>query len=71
MNRFLDHPFVRKSIDCPICGGSKRSGRISCDDCFEEIWGAGDEDQRAEAEEQLDAAEDQHVQDNGLSGVGS
>lgn len=71
MNHFPDHPFVREAIECPICGGSKRGGRIACGDCFQEIWGAGSDDQRAEAEERLDTAEEQHIQDNSQFGVGA
>lgn len=69
-NRFPDHPFTRESWECPICGSTKRAGLVACDECFLGIWGDGTADQRAEAEEQLDAAEQQHVQDNGINGMG-
>lgn len=71
MTRFPDHPFVREAWECPICGATKRPGLVACDECFLSIWGSGTEDQRAEAEDQLDAAEAQRVADNGFGGMGA
>ena len=69
--RLPDHPFIRESWECPLCGADKQSRHIACTGCFEDIWGRGTDDERAEAEERLDAAEDQYVQDNGFNGMGA
>lgn len=69
MTHFPDHPFVRESWECPECGATKRAGLVACDECFLNIWGAGTDDQRTEAEERLDAAEEQHI--NSYFGVGA
>ena len=70
-HRFPDHPFVRESMECPLCGSIKVYGHIACDDCFQEVWARGDADTQNDAEDRLDAAEAEHAMNNSQFGVGS
>ena len=69
--RRTDHPFVRESWECPLCGARKAQGHVACETCFQEVWANGNEHQRIDAEEQLDEAEARHSSDTGQFGVGS
>jgi hypothetical protein len=54
----MDHPLVRRGIECPMCHDTKQSGCVTCWGCHN-VTEFGTAEQREVREAAIDAAEEQ------------
>lgn len=70
MKSRIDHPRVRAMYVCPMCGGSKSTGAVTCWVCHNECE-HGTEEQRDGREARLDEVEDAERQAHSQFGAGA
>lgn len=55
----IDHPLIRRSCECPLCGGKKDVGLVACWPCYRAVLKPG----LAWGEKRLDQVETRLIDD--------